>query len=315
MKSSMAKYIFKRFVYMLVTLFCITAVTFFLMHSIPGDPLSYMAKKLPEQTRINFYEKYGLDKSVPEQFGIFLKNVITKGDFGESLRYPGRSVTETIINGSSASAKVGFQALFFGVVIGIILGIVAAYFRNRWPDYLIMFLAILGVTIPVFVFASVVQYIFSVKYRLLPTTGWGGWKEMVLPVITLALGSIAGYARYMKSSVLEVINQDYILTARAKGVSEFNILRKHVFRNAAIPALTLLGPEVASVFTGSFVTEKMFGIPGLGFYYVSSINDRDYTMIIGTTVFFAIIFVVIQLVVDILYGVVDPRITLTQEEI
>ncbi len=310
----MAKYILKRFAYMLVTLFCITAATFFLMHSIPGDPLSYMAKKLPEQTRINYYAKYGLDKSNVEQFGIFLKNVVTKGDFGESLRYPGRSVTDTILKGSAVSAAVGFQALIIGVAIGIALGIVAAYFRNRWPDYLIMFLAILGVTIPVFVFASVMQYLFTVKYRLLPTTGWGGLREMVLPVITLALGSIAGYARYMKSSVLEVINQDYILTARAKGVSEFNILRRHVLRNAFIPALTLLGPEVAAVFTGAFVTEKMFGIPGLGFYYVSSINDRDYTMIIGTTVFYAILFVVIQLVVDILYGVVDPRITLTKAE-
>ena len=310
----MAKYILKRFAYMLFTLFCITAATFFLMHSIPGDPLSYMAKKLPEQTRINYYAKYGLDKSNVEQFGIFLKNVVTKGDFGESLRYPGRSVTDTILKGSAVSAAVGFQALIIGVAIGIALGIVAAYFRNRWPDYLIMFLAILGVTIPVFVFASVMQYLFTVKYRLLPTTGWGGLREMVLPVITLALGSIAGYARYMKSSVLEVINQDYILTARAKGVSEFNILRRHVLRNAFIPALTLLGPEVAAVFTGAFVTEKMFGIPGLGFYYVSSINDRDYTMIIGTTVFYAILFVVIQLVVDILYGVVDPRITLTKAE-
>lgn len=310
----MAKYILKRFAYMLVTLFCITAATFFLMHSIPGDPLSYMAKKLPEQTRINYYAKYGLDKSKLEQFGIFLENVVTKGDFGESLRYPGRSVTDTILKGSAVSATVGFQALIIGVAIGIVLGIVAAYFRNRWPDYLIMFLAILGVTIPVFVFASVMQYIFTVKYRLLPTTGWGGLREMVLPVITLALGSIAGYARYMKSSVLEVINQDYILTARAKGVSEFNILRRHVLRNAFIPALTLLGPEVAAVFTGAFVTEKMFGIPGLGFYYVNSINDRDYTMIIGTTVFYAILFVAIQLVVDILYGVVDPRITLTKTE-
>ena len=310
----MAKYILKRFAYMLVTLFCITAATFFLMHSIPGDPLSYMAKKLPEQTRINYYAKYGLDKSKLEQFGIFLENVVTKGDFGASLRFAGRSVTDTILKGSAVSATVGFQALIIGVTIGIVLGIVAAYFRNRWPDYLIMFLAILGVTIPVFVFASVMQYIFTVRYRLLPTTGWGGLREMVLPVITLALGSIAGYARYMKSSVLEVINQDYILTARAKGVSEFNILRRHVLRNAFIPALTLLGPEVAAVFTGAFVTEKMFGIPGLGFYYVSSINDRDYTMIIGTTVFYAILFVAIQLVVDILYGVVDPRITLTKAE-
>lgn len=310
----MVKYILKRFVYMLITLFLITFLTFFLMHSIPGNPLSGMAKKLPEQTRINYYEKYGLDKPVMEQFGIFLKNIVTEGNFGESLRYPGREVTQTILEGSRVSGIIGLQALFWGVTIGVVLGIIAALFRNRWPDYVIMFIAILGVTIPVFVFASVVQYFFTVKFRWFPTTGWGTWKEMVLPVITLALGAVAGYARYMKSSVLEVVNQDYILTARAKGVSEFGILKRHVFRNSIIPAITLLGPEIAAVFTGAFVTEKMFGIPGLGFYYVNSINDRDYTMIIGTTVFYAILFVVVQLVVDILYGVVDPRITLAKSE-
>ena len=209
---------------------------------------------------------------------------------------------------------MGFQALIWGVSLGVALGIVAALFKNRWPDYVIMFIAILGVTIPVFVFASVVQYIFTVKWRLLPTTGWGDFKYMVLPVITLGIGCIAGYARYMKSSVLEVINQDYILTARAKGASEFQVVTKHVLRNSLIPAITMLGPEVAAIFTGAFVTEKMFGIPGLGFYYVTSINDRDYTMIIGTTVFYAILFVTVQLVVDILYGVVDPRIALTDTE-
>lgn len=310
----MKKYIFKRFIYMLVTLFIITAATFFLMHKIPGDPLSHMAKKLPEQTRENYYEKYGLDKPDYVQFGIFLKNLVLHGDFGESLRYPGRKVTDTIINGSAVSAVVGFNALFWGVLIGILLGVIAALHKNRWPDYVVTFIAILGVTIPVFVFASVVQYVFTVKFRLFPTTGWGSIKEMVLPVVTLALGSIAGYARYMKSSVLEVINQDYILTARAKGASEYQVVKKHVMRNSIIPAITILGPEIAAVFTGSFVTEKMFGIPGLGFYYVNSINDRDYTMIIGTTVFYAILFVVVQLVIDILYGIVDPRITLTETE-
>lgn len=308
----MLKYILKRTFYMLITLFLITAITFFLMHSIPGDPLAHMAKKLPEQTRQNFYEKYGLDKPVHEQFGIFLKNVLTEGDFGESLRYPGRSVTKTIVDGSKVSALVGVQALIFGVVVGIVLGIIAALNRNRWPDYVIMIIAIVGVTIPVFVFASVAQYIFTVKYRFLPTTGWGTYKEMILPVITLSIGSIAGYARYMKSSVLEVMNQDYILTARAKGVSEFNIVKNHIFRNSIIPAITIIGPHVAAIFTGAFVTEKMFGIPGLGFYYVRAINDRDYTMIIGTTVFYAFLFVVVQLIVDILYGVVDPRISLTK---
>ena len=159
----MARYIVKRVAYMLITLFIITALTFFLMHSIPGDPLAYMAKKLPEQTRANYYEKYGLDKPVYEQFFIFLKNIFTKGDFGESLRYPGRSVSETIVNGSRVSAIVGFQALAFGVVIGIILGVIAALFRNRWPDYVVMIIAIMGFTIPVFVFASVIQYLFTVK--------------------------------------------------------------------------------------------------------------------------------------------------------
>ncbi len=310
----MAKYILKRFAYMILTLFIITAITFFLMHSIPGDPLSHLARNLPEQTRENYYEKYGLDKSTIEQFFIFLKNVVTEGDFGESLRYPGRKVTETIVEGSKVSATVGFQALFWGVTIGIILGVIAALNKNKWPDYVIMFIAVLGVTIPVFVFASVLQYIFTVKFRVLPTTGWGGLEHMILPVITLALGPIAGHARYMKSSVLEVVNQDYILTARAKGASEFQVTFKHVLRNSIIPAITIIGPEVAAVFTGAFVTERIFGIPGLGFYYVNSINDRDYTMIIGTTVFYAILFVVVQLVIDILYGIVDPRISLSKTE-
>lgn len=308
----MSKYVFKRFAYMLVTLFLITAITFFLMHSIPGDPLSHMARKLPEQTRANYYAKYGLDKTKLEQFGMFLKN-LAHGDFGESIRYPGRSVTETIVSGSKVSATVGIPALIWGVLLGIVLGITAAFFHNRWPDYIIMFIAILGVTIPVFVFASVMQYIFTVKYRLLPTTGWGGIKEMILPVFTLGLGSVATYARYMKSSVLEVVNQDYITTFRAMGISEFNLVKKHILRNSIIPAITILGSEVAAVFTGAFVTEKMFGIPGLGFYYVSSISDRDYTMIMGTTIFYAILFVVIQLVVDILYGFVDPRISITEQ--
>ncbi len=310
----MGKYIAKRFLHMLITLFCITAITFFLMHNIPGDPLSHMAKKLPAQTRANFYTRYGLDKPIGEQFMIFLKNIMFKGDFGESIRYPGRGVTETILKGSAVSAKVGFYALAWGFLIGLVLGILAAQFRNQWPDYIVMFIAILGVTIPIFVFASILQYFLTVKIRAFPTTGWGDFKHMVLPIVTLGLGPVATYARYIKSSILEVINQDYILTARAKGVSEFNIVRRHVLKNAIVPVVTILGSEVVAIFTGAFVTEKIFGIPGLGFYYVNSISDRDYTMIIGTTVFYAILFVVVQLVVDILYGVIDPRISLTSRK-
>lgn len=310
----MGKYIVKRIGYMFLTLFIIMTLTFFLMHSIPGDPLAHMAKKLPEQIRLNYYEKYGLDKPVVVQYGKFLKNVFTKGDFGESLRYPGRPVTDTILKHARISGKLGFQALFIGVMIGIVLGIVAALNRNRWPDYLVMFVAIVGVTVPVFIIAALLQYVFTVKLELLLTFGWGEFKYTILPTIAMCFGSIATYARYMRSNVLEVINQDYILTAQAKGVSPFNVVRKHVFRNAILPAITILGPQIAGIFTGSFVIEKIFGIPGLGFYYVSAINDRDYTMIIGTTIFFAALFVFSQLVVDLLYGVVDPRIRVSNDK-
>ncbi len=309
----MGRYILKRIGYMFLTLFIITTITFFLMHSIPGDPLAHMAKKLPDQIRMNYYEKYGLDKPVIVQYGKFLKNVVTKGDFGESLRYPGRSVTDTILKHAKVSGKLGFQALALGVSIGIILGIVAALNRNRWLDYLVIFIAILGVTVPVFIIAALLQYTFTVKFQLLPTTGWGKFENTILPTIAMCFGSIATYARYMRSNVLEVINQDYILTAQAKGVSPFNVVRRHVLRNAILPAITILGPQIAGIFTGSFVIEKIFGIPGLGFYYVSAINDRDYTMIIGTTIFFAALFVFSQLVVDLLYGIVDPRIRVSKD--
>ena len=304
----MAKFIVKRIGYMLVTLFIVVTATFFLMHSIPGDPLAHMARNLPEQTRENYYEKYGLDKSTSEQYLIFMKNLVTKGDLGESLRYPGREVTDTLLTNASVSAQPGGLALLAGIAIGILLGIVAALNKNRWPDYIVMFIAILGITVPVFVLASVLQYFLSVKLMVLPTTGRGTWQNQDLPVIVLSFGTIATYARYVKSNMLDVMGQDYILTAEAKGVSKLNVVKKHVLKNAFLPCMTLLVGQVSGIFTGSFVVEKIFGIPGLGFYYINSINDRDYTMIIGTTVFAAALFVFVQLVVDIAYSIMDPRI-------
>lgn len=304
----MRKYIIKRIGYMFLTLFIITSATFFLMHSIPGDPLAYMAKNLPEQTKENYYAKYGLDKSKGEQYLIFMKNLVTKGDLGESLRYPGRSVSKTISENSRVSAVPGGLALLFGLAIGISLGIVAALNKNRWPDYLVMFLAIIGITIPVFVMAALLQYLFTVKFQLLPTTGWGEPKHLVLPVIVMCFGTIATYARYVKSEMLDVMGQDYVLTAEAKGVNRFHVIKDHVMRNSFLPCLTILGGQIAGIFTGAFITEKIFGIPGLGFYYINSINDRDFTMIIGTTIFAAAIFVISQLVIDIAYCILDPRI-------
>lgn len=278
------------------------------MHSIPGDPLAYMAKNLPEQTRENYYAKYGLDKPKTEQYGIFLKNLLMKGELGESLRYPGRSVTDTIITNSKVSAVPGGLALLIGLVIGVLLGIIAALNRNKWPDYLVMFIAIIGITVPVFVLAAVLQYVFTVKFQVLPTTGWGKPENIILPVAVMCLGTIATYARYVKSNMLDVLGQDYILTAEAKGVDRFHVIKDHVLRNAFLPCLTILGGQISGIFTGAFVVEKIFGIPGLGFYYISSINDRDYTMIIGTTIFAAGLFVIAQLIIDIAYSILDPRI-------
>lgn len=310
----MRRYILKRVGYMLLTLWIVITLTFFLMHTIPGDPLAHMARNLPEQIRINYYEKYGLDQPVTVQYGKFMKNLITEGDLGESLRYPGRSVTDTILENSQISGRVGVQAIALGISIGITLGVVAALNRNKWPDYLVMFIAILGVTIPVFIIAALLQYVFTVQLEIFPTTGWGSLKHTILPTIAMCFGSIATYARYMRSNVLDIVNQDYILTAQAKGVSRFNIIRKHILRNAIIPAITLLGPQIAGIFTGSFIIERIFSIPGLGFYYISSINDRDYTMIIGTTIFYAALFIIMQLVVDILYGIADPRIRVSKNK-
>ncbi len=304
----MFRYILNRIWMMLVTLFIIIFITFFLMHSIPGNPLAGMARNLPAQTLKNYEEKYGLNKPVIEQFGIFMKNLVTKGDLGESLSYPGRSISKTIAESAPISGKIGLTALLSGAAIGLVLGIIAALNRNKWPDYLVIFIAMIGVTIPVFILAALLQLVLSTKMGLLPTSGWGHPKDMIMPVIAMCFGPIATYARYTRSNVLEVLGQDYILTAEAKGVSRFNIITRHVLRNAMLPLITILGPQLAGVFTGSFVVEKMFSIPGLGFYFVNSINVRDYTMIIGTTVFYAGLFIISQLAVDIVYGLVDPRI-------
>ena len=306
----MLKFIAKRIGYMFLTLFIVTTITFMLIRAIPGDPLASMARKLPEQTKINYYAKYGLDKPVIVQYGVFLKNMVLHGDLGESLTYPGRQVTDTIKKYAPVSGRLGIQAITMGFTIGILMGILAAFNRNKWPDYLVMFVAILGVSVPSFVIASLLQYFFSVKWQILPTIGWGAFKYTILPSIALSFGSIAKYARYMRANCLDIIGQDYILTAKAKGVSKISLVVKHVIRNAILPAITLLGPQIAMIFVGSFVIESIFSIPGLGSYFVSSISNRDYTMIMGQTVFISFLFVSSLVVVDILYGVIDPRIRL-----
>ena len=303
----MFKYTIKRICYMIITLFAVATITFFLMRSIPGDPLASMARTLPEQTKANYYAKYGLDQPLFTQYLMYMKGLV-HFDLGESILYAGRSVTGEITRTSPISGMVGGTALIIGTLIGVVLGIIAALKKNRWPDYIVMFIAILGATIPVFVLASLMQYVFAVKLGWFPASGWGKPSNMVLPVIVMGFGSVATYARYIKSSMLDTLGQDYVLTARAKGLSERAVIMKHVLRNSLLPAVTIFSSSVVGVFTGAFVTEKMFSIPGIGFYYVSSINSNDYTMIMGTTVFYAALFIIMQLVVDFAYMILDPRI-------
>lgn len=303
----MLKFTLKRFGYMLVTLFIASSITFMLIHAMPGDPLATAARKLPEQIRINYYAKYGLDQPVLVQYGHFINNAI-HGNLGESLAYPGRSVTGTIKNYAPISGRIGGQGLLIGVTIGITLGIVAAFKRGKWPDYVVMFIAILGVSIPGFVIAALLQLYFTVHHNWLPTTGWGEFKHTILPTLALSFAPIATYARYMRANCLDVIGQDYILTAKAKGVSTVSLVFKHVIRNAILPAITILGPQIAGIFTGAFVVESIFGIPGLGQYFVTAVTDRDYTMIMGQSVFVSALFIISLFLVDIIYGLVDPRI-------
>ena len=307
----MTRYVLKRILYMLLTLLIVATVTFFMMRSIPGDPLGGMARELPEQTKANYYAKYGLDRPLIEQYLIYIKNMI-QGDLGESLLYPGRSVSATIAATSPVSGLVGGIALVIGLLIGVCLGIIAALKKNQWPDYVVMVIAIMGITIPVFVLVSLMQYFFSIKLGWLPASGWGKPKHLIMPVSVLSFSTLATYARYIKSSMLDVLDQDYILTARSKGLSEGQIVRRHVLRNSLLPAVTILSGRIVGIFTGAFIVEKMFTIPGIGFYYISSINNNDYTMTLGTTVFYAALFVVMQLIVDFAYMLVDPRIRISE---
>lgn len=310
----MLKFVLKRIGYMFITLWIVITITFTLMHVIPGDPLSSMTKRLPPQVKQNFYRSYGLDKPLPQQYAIYLKNLVTKGDLGESIQNPGRTVNNAIKQYMPKSAQLGLQSVFLGFTLGVILGIIAAFNRNKLPDYLVIFIALLGVSIPSFVVAKLLQYAFTVKVMWLPTTGWGSFKHTILPTIALSFGSIATYARYMRANALDVIGQDYILTAKAKGVTKLSLVWKHIIRNAILPAITILGPQIAGVLTGSFVIENIFSIPGLGSSFVTSVQNRDYAMIMGLTIFIAALYIVSLVVVDIVYSLVDPRIRVSGEK-
>ena len=310
--ENLIKYILKRLGISVVTIFIVITATFFLMRLMPGGPFDG-EKPLPPEIKASLEAKYGLDKSLGEQYSMYLKDLL-KGDLGPSMRYKGREVQEIIGYSFPASAKLGGVAVVISLVFGILLGIVAALKYNKWPDTICMVLATLGVTLPSFVIATLLMYVFGVKLSLVPITGLDSWKSYILPSIALAGYSIAFISRLARSKLLEVLKSDYIRTAKAKGVNGRRIMFKHALRNTLIPIVTYVGPLIAGILTGSFVVEKIFAIPGLGREFVTTITNRDYTTILGVTIFYSTLLILCNLIVDIMYVIIDPRIKLENVE-
>jgi len=304
-------YLLKRIVQGIVTVWFIASATFVAMHNVPGDPLMD-EKATTEEIRKNLMQKYGLDKPLHEQYFIYLKNMV-KGDFGISFTQQNRQVNDIIREHFPVSAALGILAITFAALGGILWGALTALYRNRLPDIAIMFLVILGVSVPSFVFAalgqlSIVSLNRLVGFSLIPVAGWGTIWHMLVPSMVLGMSTMAYLTRLMRSSMLEVVNTDYIRTAKSKGLPTTQIFLQHQLRNAVLPVITVLGPAIAAITTGGFVVEMVFAIPGLGRYFVEAVQQLDYTVIMGTTVFYGAFLVLMVIIVDVIYGFVDPRV-------
>ncbi|MBC9874320.1 oligopeptide ABC transporter permease [Macrococcoides bohemicum] len=301
----MLKYTIKRISYMLLTLFIVTTATFFLMKLMPGSPFN--DEKLSAEQKAIVNEKYGLNDPVGVQYLNYLKKAAT-GDFGVSFQYDNKDVLGLIIPRLGPSAEIGLYAMIIGVTLGIILGVIAAVKQNTWVDYLATVFSVLAISVPSFVLAVLLQYFLAVKVQWFPVAGWEGIDYAVLPAIALSAGVIATIARYIRSEMIEVLSSDYITLARAKGNSTTKVLFGHALRNALIPIITLIGPMTVGILTGALTIETIFGIPGLGDQFVRSIQMNDYPVIMALTVFICALFVAVLFIVDILYGIIDPRI-------
>ncbi|HBX24524.1 MAG TPA: ABC transporter permease [Desulfotomaculum sp.] len=301
-------YILKRMATSLVTIWMVVTITFFLMHAIPGGPFT-REKALPPAVMKNIEERYHLNDPLWKQYTDYIQNLV-RGDLGPSFKYQGVTVNQIIAESFPISAQLGLASLFIMLFVGLPAGIISALRQTKWQDHLAMSLATVGVAVPNFVVATLLMYIVGVKLGWLPTARWLSWQSVIMPSIALAGYYTAYVARLTRSSVLEVLQQDYIRTARAKGLPERVVVYKHALKNALIPIVTYLGPISAGILTGSFVIEKIFAIPGLGEHFVASIWNRDYTVILGVTVFYATLLVIVNLIVDILYCFIDPRIRL-----
>lgn len=304
----MGKYIIKRIVMAFVTIFAVASVTFLVMNMVPGGP--FMAEKaVSPQAQAALEAKFGLDKPLGEQYTTYMKDLL-HGDLGLSVKQRGRTVNQIIATKFPVSARIGGMAILAAVLVGVPLGSIAAFKRGKLLDDIIILFSTCGIAVPNFVICTVLMYFLSLKLGLLPTYGLDSWKNYIMPVTALAIYPSAYIARLMRSSMLDVMGQDYMRTAKAKGLSQRVSIFKHALRNAILPVVTYLGPLLASLLTGSFIVEKVFTLPGLGSEFIKAITGRDYPMIMGTTIFLAALMVTMNVLVDIAYKLIDPRINL-----
>ncbi|HJF84457.1 ABC transporter permease [Megamonas hypermegale] len=302
----MLAYIIKRIFNAVLVLWVVITITFGLMHAIPGGPFT-VEKSLPPVVLKSIEERYKLNDPLYKQYGDYLTNLV-QGDLGPSFKYPGRSVNDIIKDGFPVSFQLGMEAVLIAVIIGIPAGVLAAVKQGKWQDHAVNFCTTLGVAVPSFVVAALLIYVLSTKLHLLPSAMWEGWQYQIMPALALSGMPMSFIARLTRSSMLDVLGQDYIKTARAKGLSRLTVLFKHALPNSLIPVITYIGPMAAGILTGSFVIESIFAIPGLGQYFVTSIYNRDYTVILGVTIFYSVIVIVLNMLVDLIYPLLDPRI-------
>ena len=301
----MKKYILKRVGISIVTVFVLVSVVFFLARLMPGGPFN--DPKMSATAKANLSAYYGFDKPLLQQYLTYLNNLI-HGNFGFSTKYPSRTVNDLLAGAFPYSADLGIRALCFAISFGLVFGIISALNRGNKIDLIFVIVAVFGTSVPDFIMGALLQHFFAVKWGLFPIEQYKGFSYTILPSIGLGFYTMASVSRIMRASMLEVVQQDYIKTARSKGISKFRVTWKHQIRNAIMPVVTILGPTVAAVLTGTFVIESLFAIPGMGKYYVESVQNNDYSLILGMTAFYGTFLVFCNMVVDILYGVIDPRV-------
>lgn len=306
----MLDYFVRRILMMLLALWIVVTVTFIFMHIIPGGPFQ-RDKALPASIKANIEARYKLDQPLHVQYIDYLSHLV-KGDLGPSFRYRGKTVNDIIAERFPVSAELGLAAVLLALFAGVPAGIIAALKQNRFPDYVVMFFSTLGVSMPSFVIATLLMYFLAYKWGLLPAALWGTPKHVIMPAIALAGLPTAFIARLTRSSMLDVLNQDYMKTAQAKGMSRLRMIWVHGLKNGIIPVVTYLGPLMAGIITGSFIVEHIFAVPGLGKHFVMSIQNRDYTLILGVTIFYSVLLIIANLLVDIAYTIIDPRIKLAK---